>query len=132
MKFQPLYSYIPIGRYIGTKAQVKYVANQAINLPVGDEIAQLHEVGADFIQELSVISDGTPELRMICYNQQGIDALVSWGETSFVDGTFNVRRPISLILILFQVLEGGRILTLLLVRAGGGDGEGFICAWMVR
>jgi len=54
---------------------------------------------------------------MICYNQDGLDALIQWGETSFIDGTFNV-------------VEGGRILTLLMVRTQH-DGEGFICAWMI-
>jgi hypothetical protein len=105
------------GQPVGSKAQVRYLANKAFGLPSGDEIAQILEVGKDFVQELSLISGGQPDFRMICWSKSGLKALCRWGKMVFMDGTHNV-------------LENGLTLTCLMVRVNGG--EGFVGAWMVH
>jgi hypothetical protein len=75
------------------------------------------ETGRGFIKELSFISEGSPDYRMVLYDENGLDALIRWGDITYIDGTHNVIK--------------GRILTLLVVRVNQQE-EGFVCAWFVH
>lgn len=103
---------------MGTQRQIKYLSNQALNLPSGDDVAKILSVGSGFLQEFSIVSASKPDLKMILFTPQSLCALKLWGSTTFMDGTHSV-------------IQLGRTLTTLVVRVNETD-EGIIAAWFVH
>lgn len=64
--------------------------NETNNIPSGAEQAKMIQSGHQFLQEMSSVSNGEPDFRLMLWNVDGIRALKQWGEYSFIDGTHNV------------------------------------------